>query len=106
MRLRVHACVCVQELTTASDVYAYGVLLNEMLTGVRPWHKVKTVWAIGPKVTSGERPDSVTDGEGSMLVERCWHANRDSRPSMPEVVEEMRRMHTRQVDAERAHQLL
>jgi len=94
------------ELTTKSDVYAYGVLLNEMLTGVRPWHKVKTVWGIGPKVISGERPDSVTDGEGGELVKRCWHANRDSRPSMPEVVEEMRRMHTRQVDAERAHQLL
>jgi len=90
-----------QELTTASDVYAYGVLLNEALTGVRPWHQVKTALAIGHKVTNGERPDSVAKGGARMLVERCWHTNRDARPSMPEVFEEVVRI-VRQTDAEGA----
>ena len=97
-------CVWVQELTTASDVYAYGVLLNETLTGVRPWRQVKTALVIGRKVANGERPEAVTEGETGMLVERCWHADSDARPSMPEV-EEVMRLHIRdirQVDAERA----
>ena len=101
MYLCAHACLCMQELTTASDVYAYGVLLNETLTGVRPWHQVKTALAIGHKVANGERPDSVTEGEARMLVERCWHTNRDARPSMPEVFEEVVRI-VRQMDAEGA----
>ena len=98
--LRAHVCVCVQELTTASDVYAYGVLLNETLTSVRPWPQV-AAWAIMGKVTNGERPDLVTDGEVGELVERCWQASRDSRPSMPEVFDAMMRMHNLQVDAAR-----
>ena len=93
-------CAHAQELRTASDVFAYGVLLNETLTGVRPWRRVQSAMAIGHKITKGERPEPTVVGAAGSLVDRCWHASMDARPSMPEVFEEMVRMHSRLRDLE------
>ena len=94
------------ELTVKVDVYAFGVLLNELIVGVAPWKGLASPMAIGFRVCKGERPvtaqPSVEEGEGGSggsgirealveappelcaLVERCWAPDAPSRPTMLE----------------------
>lgn len=79
------------ELTTKSDVFTYGVMLNEMVTSVRPWRQEQN---LGFRVQSGERP-MLADRQGlspkgvPTLVERCWHASVETRPTMEEALDSM-----------------
>ena len=57
------------ELTVKVDVYAFGVLLNELIVGVAPWKGLASPMAIGFRVCKGERP--VTAQPGVEEGEHC-----------------------------------
>ena len=42
------------ELTVKVDVYAFGVLLNELIVGVAPWKGLASPMAIGFRVAQHE----------------------------------------------------
>lgn len=79
-------------LTPAGDVYAFGVLLWEM---VHPEKKVygehsNTPWAIVQHVLDGGRPVFVQQplpGPYIRLAQRCWAANPKARPTFQEIVQ-------------------
>ena len=80
-----------EELTVKSDVYAYAVMLNEMVTWARPWRDEKAHDGIRQKVSEGKRPEPLTDQPMEQeIVLSCWHSDAQARPEMQEIMERMR----------------
>eukprot|EP00939_MAST-03C_sp_MAST-3C-sp1_P005037 g5037.t1 len=89
----------------ATDIYAYGVLMWEVLAQRKPWAGLD-VNTIAKKVTSGERPskdnvaylkddnrecttfDSIVDDYGD-LMNTCWHMRASERPTCDVVLRRM-----------------
>ena len=81
-----------ERLTAKVDVYAFGVMLNEMETATRPWQGAGNMMAIGRRVCRGDRPTPVARGAVGALIARCWAAEPEGRPAMVEVVRELSRL--------------
>lgn len=74
----------------ASDVYAFGMLLYEMMTLKAPFEKL-TIPQICNKVASGERPELIDSIEEpyKSLIEQCWSQNPNERPTFAQIIEEL-----------------
>ena len=74
-----------------TDVYAFGVMLNELETGQPPWREVQNPMALGRMVVDrGERPQPRATGRAGELVAQCWEAEPARRPSMEEAASFLR----------------
>ena len=70
------------------DVFAFGVLLNELEMGVMPWADMDSMptFRFQEKVVREQmRPSPVAGGKVGALVKRCWHHTPQQRPEMREV---------------------
>ena len=79
------------EYSTACDVYAFGIILYEILSTEEPFKELsmydvrsQTLKGIRPKIDSSI-PPSYTD-----LIQCCWAQNPADRPSFDEIVESLR----------------
>ncbi|KAI5317717.1 hypothetical protein L3X38_037424 [Prunus dulcis] len=94
--------------TEKSDVYSFGISINELLTGVVPYTDLRaeaqahTVLEMNyteqqltaAVVSDGLRPvladpESVAPYTLLSLIERCWDANSQNRPSFDDIVAEL-----------------
>ena len=87
------------ELDAKTDVYAFGIMLNEILTGQKPWRDLQSHMGIMRKVMKGERPSPVVSADlpkgGSsarQLVMACWSVEAAARPAMNEVYDSLKRL--------------
>ncbi|CAK9161961.1 unnamed protein product [Ilex paraguariensis] len=74
--------------TQKVDVYSFGIVLWELITGMLPFQNMTAVQAAFAVVNKGVRPNIPIDclpvlGE---IMSRCWDANPDVRPPFTEVV--------------------
>ncbi|KAL4715596.1 hypothetical protein ACJJTC_006175 [Scirpophaga incertulas] len=78
----------------ASDVWSYGVLLWELLTGETPYKGIDALAvAYGVAVNKLTLPIPSTCPEPwRVLMEACWHSNPRERPSFPEILIQLERI--------------
>ena len=78
-----------------ADVYSFGVLISEVLTGASPFPHLSNDVQVGQAVDSGERPalpaPSSDPTMSSMvdLIERMWDEHPSKRPEAASVCEEL-----------------
>ena len=75
--------------STKSDVWAYGVLLWEILTlGLVPYHSIPTDEAVAEAVLAGRRlprPDHCSEAVWAVMLS-CWLNRPKERPTMAEIL--------------------
>lgn len=77
-----------QTYTTKVDVYSFGILMYEVVTGSLPYPNIKSSYQLKLKVLNdGLRPEFSIPVKPSLqsLIEKCWHAYQDKRPTFEEL---------------------
>ncbi|OHT13208.1 hypothetical protein TRFO_16775 [Tritrichomonas foetus] len=70
------------------DIYAFALIVYEMVTLNPPFSNLKNPYAIPQYVLSGKRPviDSSVCDEMRMFIEQCWDSSPKNRPSARAIV--------------------
>lgn len=79
-----------KEYEGGDDVYSYGILLHEMLTGRVPYQGLRAMQVLFQVENEGLRPKCERDdrmpAELGALIAECWDGEREKRPMFDEIV--------------------
>lgn len=77
------------------DVFSFGIVLWELLTGEEPYRDMHHGAIIGGIVNNTLRPTipAWCDPAWRALMERCWAQDQKARPSFKEISDELRAMY-------------
>lgn len=83
-----------EEVDLKSDVYAFSIILYQIVTGIRPFEGENDVSKLLARVSEGERPTIPKDIpiEMAKLIKDCWNDNKDLRPTFSEILERLKTM--------------
>eukprot|EP00041_Stephanoeca_diplocostata_P039341 m.1615215 g.1615215 ORF g.1615215 m.1615215 type:complete len:2119 (-) comp25371_c2_seq7:1818-8174(-) len=85
-----------QKFSSASDVWAYGVLVHEIFTyGAQPYEEVGSTNHVIEYVTSGKilpRDESVPEQVYNTIMLPCFQQNAADRPTMLEILDDLRQL--------------
>lgn len=73
------------------DVYAFGITMFYLWTGIAPFSLYSTPYAITNAVLSGIRPEFPDETPENIadLIRRCWSQGPESRPTFSDIVDEL-----------------
>ena len=83
-------CLRVALLGTAVDIYAFGMVLLEMIGREQPWSECETAGQVYKKVMAGERPRNLLRVKDELLrgiVMQCSRMRPEDRPSAAQLLE-------------------
>ncbi|MBS0357817.1 MAG: protein kinase [Proteobacteria bacterium] len=74
--------------STKSDIYAFAIVLWEIVTRKLPYQDIPNSSDVTKKVKNAERPDipSITPKRFAQLIRSCWSQNPAERPDMENVL--------------------
>ncbi|KAJ9140942.1 hypothetical protein P3X46_031531 [Hevea brasiliensis] len=81
-------------VTEKVDVYSFGIVMWELLTGEEPYANLNSEEIIAGKIKGALLPEipSWCDPAWRSLMERCWSSDPESRPAFSEIAKELRTM--------------
>ncbi|XP_040369783.1 uncharacterized protein LOC112183502 isoform X2 [Rosa chinensis] len=81
-------------VTEKVDVYSFGIVMWELLTGEEPYANLRSEEIIVGIIKGSLRPEipSWCDPTWKSLMERCWSSDPESRPPFSEISKELRAM--------------
>ncbi|POG58258.1 kinase-like domain-containing protein [Rhizophagus irregularis DAOM 181602=DAOM 197198] len=76
-----------KRFTSASDIYSFGVMMNEIISGLPPFNSVAHDDHLAAEICFGKRPEIPMHTPKLLedLIKRCWDMNPSSRPSAKEL---------------------
>ncbi|GES75068.1 kinase-like domain-containing protein [Rhizophagus clarus] len=76
-----------KRFTSASDIYSFGVMMNEIISGLPPFNSVAHDNQLAAEICLGKRPEIPMHTPKLLeeLIKRCWDTNPSSRPSAKEL---------------------
>lgn len=80
--------LCKHEYTQSADIYSFGILMNEMSSGLPPYKDIPHDIHLAMNICQGLRPHinaDITPKLFIQLTKRCWDAKPENRPTSHEL---------------------
>ncbi|UZO07122.1 uncharacterized protein OCT59_027420 [Rhizophagus irregularis] len=83
------------QYTKASDIYSFGIMMNEYISEETPYNDIPHNHALAIKICKGLRPNifKFTPKLHADLITKCWDAKAENRPTAKELYQELMKLH-------------